>query len=176
MNFIYMRVIQITSNYLFEGSGLLGVILLQWVVAQMRQVNEECVGKEVQPGGIHSSGGSLRVFKYHCDFFDNAWMLAMTLALSKSMNCSSSMQTDHWLFKQVHHMYLENREEMWQPIWLMYTLLHEQGIMNTPVLYNEGWLSLKYLMWGASGSVGFKMVCIISLIACIYNVTNLRFS
>jgi len=68
------------------------------------------------------------------------------------------MQTDHWLFNQVHQMCLEILEGMWQPIWLMYTVLHEQGILHTPVLYNEGCLSLKYLQWGATGSIGFKMV------------------
>jgi hypothetical protein len=44
---------------------------------------------------IHSSGGSLRVFKYHCGFSDNAWMSAMTLALSKSIMSFASTQTDH---------------------------------------------------------------------------------
>jgi hypothetical protein len=68
------------------------------------------------------------VFKYQRGFYDNAWKLAMTLALAKSMKSFTSMQTDHWLFNQVHRTCLEILGEMWQPIRLMYTLLHEQGI------------------------------------------------
>jgi hypothetical protein len=81
--------------------------------------------------GIHPSGGNLRVLKYHCGFSDNAWMLATTLALSKSMMSFVSMQTDHWLFNLVHLVCLEILVEMWQPPWLMYTWLYKHSILNT---------------------------------------------